>query len=70
MTERGTDSSNWGGRRPGAGAKKRSGKTTKTVSVSLPIGLAEWLSEEAGRRGLSQSRIVALALEEKLKEKS
>lgn len=63
MPRRDDDSPNWGGPRPGAGRKPTTGKTVVTKAFSLPTELVEWLQGEAERQGVSQSRIVTLALE-------
>lgn len=63
MPRRNDDSPNWGGPRPGAGRKPTTGKTVVTKAFSLPTELVEWLQAEAERREVSQSKLVASALE-------
>lgn len=63
MPRRPKDSPNWGGPRLGSGRKVSTGRTVKTVAVSLPIELAEWLHQAASEREIPQSRFVAQALE-------
>lgn len=57
---------NWGGARPGAGRPAKDGPTSVTVAASLPAPLTEMMRRKADVEGISQSKVVAGALEQAL----
>jgi len=60
-------SSNWGGKREGAGSKVRGKTPVKPVLITLPEHLIEALDKECGRTSTPRSTFIAEVLSKKLK---